>query len=145
MNWGKGITLVIILFIITMLGMVYVASKQTNEMVEANYYDKELKYQNLIDASKNLNTVTSDSILVQMNDKIEINIPQTLIANFSNGILELLSNDTGKKDVNFNFTPDQNGKYAVAKSNISSGYYKAKIKWESNAKVYYREQNIIIK
>ena len=48
MNWGKGITLVIILFIITMLGMVYVASKQTNEMVEANYYDKELKYQNLI-------------------------------------------------------------------------------------------------
>ena len=48
MNWGHKITIVILTFIIGMLGMVYVASKQTNEMFDSNYYEKELKYQNYI-------------------------------------------------------------------------------------------------
>ena len=45
MNWGHKILIVYATFIIAMLGMVYVASKQTNEMQDENYYVKELKYQ----------------------------------------------------------------------------------------------------
>jgi len=65
MNWGKSITIVIVSFIAIVLGMVYVASKQTNEMIDKNYYDKEIKYQTLIDAAENLNKVSKDSLITQ--------------------------------------------------------------------------------
>lgn len=145
MNWGKGITLVIILFIITMLGMVFYASKQTNEMVENNYYDKELKYQSLIDASKNLNVISTDSLIVQEENQLKVVIPNALVNGFKDGNIEFLSNDAEKKDTNIAFSPDSSGNYIIPRNDIKSGYYNARIKWVSNEKNYYREQKVIIK
>jgi len=145
MNWGKGITLVIILFIITMLGMVFYASKQTNEMVENNYYDKELKYQSLIDASKNLNVISTDSLIVQVENQLKVVIPNVLVNGFKDGNIEFLSNDAEKKDTNIAFSPDSSGNYIIPRNDIKSGYYNARIKWMSNEKNYYREQKVIIK
>lgn len=145
MNWGKGITLVIILFIITMLGMVFYASKQTNEMVENNYYDKELKYQSLIDASKNLNVISIDSLIVQEENQLKVVIPNALVNGFKDGNIEFLSNDAEKKDTNIAFSPDSSGNYIIPRNDIKSGYYNARIKWVSNEKNYYREQKVIIK
>lgn len=145
MNWGKGITLVIILFIITMLGMVFYASKQTNEMVENNYYDKELKYQSLIDASKNLNVISTDSLIVQEENQLKVVIPNALVNGFKDGNIEFLSNDAEKKDTNIAFSPDSTGNYIIPRNDIKSGYYNARIKWVSNEKNYYREQKVIIK
>ena len=42
MNWGHKITIVIVLFLTAMLGMVYYASLQNNEMIDDHYYQKEL-------------------------------------------------------------------------------------------------------
>lgn len=145
MNWGKGITLVIILFIITMLGMVFYASKQTNEMVENNYYDKELKYQSLIDASKNLNVISTDSLIVQEENQLKVVIPNALVNGFKDGNIEFLSSDAEKKDTNIAFSPDSTGNYIIPRNDIKSGYYNARIKWVSNEKNYYREQKVIIK
>ena len=145
MNWGKGITLVIILFIITMLGMVFYASKQTNEMVENNYYDKELKYQSLIDASKNLNVISTDSLIVQEENQLKVVIPNALVNGFKDGNIEFLSSDAEKKDTNIAFSPDSTGNYIIPRNDIKSGYYNARIKWISNEKNYYREQKVIIK
>jgi hypothetical protein len=58
MSWGYKILIVYILFIGMILGMVYVASRQTNEMQDDNYYAKELVYQSVIDGKNNLNALT---------------------------------------------------------------------------------------
>ena len=44
MNWGYKILFVIILFVVGMVGMVIVAFKQSNEMLDTNYYERELQY-----------------------------------------------------------------------------------------------------
>ena len=128
-----------------MLGMVFYASKQTNEMVENNYYDKELKYQSLIDASKNLNVISTDSLIVQEENQLKVVIPNALVNGFKDGNIEFLSNDAEKKDTNIAFSPDSSGNYIIPRNDIKSGYYNARIKWMSNEKNYYREQKVIIK
>ena len=65
MNWGYKILFVIILFVVGMVGMVIVAFKQSNEMLDTNYYERELQYQQLIDASARLNQITKAEILVE--------------------------------------------------------------------------------
>ncbi len=45
MNWGHKITIVIVVFLVAMVSMVIVAYRQTNDMIDENYYTKELEYQ----------------------------------------------------------------------------------------------------
>lgn len=82
MNWGHKITAVIAIFIIAMMSMVYLAFQQTNDMVDTNYYDKELKYQLKIDAAQNLNSATSEVLVTQFEKKCEGHITQKFNSEF---------------------------------------------------------------
>lgn len=144
MNWGHKITIVIVAFIIIMLSMVYVAMRQTNEMEDANYYDKELKYQNKIDAANNLSASGTDSILSQNSKAVMIQIPKKLIADFKNGTLEFLKSDDQKKDLNLSFKPDTAGIFSIEKSKFVQGFYKARISWDNGAEHYYKEETISV-
>jgi nitrogen fixation protein FixH len=145
MNWGHKISIVIISFIVIMLSMVFVAFKQTNEMIENNYYDREIKYQSMIDAAANLNSLSSDSVIVQNTNNLEVQIPKNLVKEFTKGKIEFVKNDDEKKDQLIAFAPDVNGSFSINKAKFSSGAYTAKIEWTSGSKTYYREQKIIIK
>ena len=144
MNWGHKLTLVIIAFIICMGAMVHIAYRQTNDMVDENYYEKEMNYQSLIDASHNLNAVNSDAIIHQNSKEISVQIPLSLIKEFKNGQLVFMKTDDQKKDISFNFTPDGNGLFNLPISKFSTGAYKVRIKWKGNTKDYYREENLIV-
>lgn len=144
MNWGHKLTIVIAAFIIIMLGMVYIAFRQTNEMMDEGYYAKELKYQSYIDASKNLNSVSTEAILSQQAEGIVVRIPESLIAGFANGKIEFLRNDNEKKDLLVNVTPDATGIFIIDQSKFSLGKYIARIQWESKGKPYYREETLIL-
>ena len=74
MNWGHKITLVFIVFAIAILGMVYVASQQTNELQDENYYEKELVYQTVIDGRNNLKN-EGNYILRDSSNDILLQIP----------------------------------------------------------------------
>jgi len=145
MNWGHKITIVIITFILCMLGMVFIAFKQTNEMIDTNYYEKELQYQSLIDAARNLNEVSNNDLIKQNKDGLLITIPLPLLEGFENGQIEFVKIDDQKKDTTIQFKPDQSGKFSIQNSFISVGAYKARIKWSVQNKEYYREQNLIVK
>lgn len=144
MSWGYKILLVIVVFIVSMLAMVFVSFRQTNDMVDANYYEKELKYQSLIDASKNLNDVSTLSLISKKEDGIVVTIPSSLLVDFKNGKLEFLKNDDQKQDFTLNFEPNADGVYLIPNAKMQTGSYKVRIQWESNKKSYYREQTIIV-
>ncbi len=144
MNWGYGIMFTIATFVAAMVGMVYVAMQQTNDMVDKNYYAQELKYQQLIDAAHNLNSVSTAPLLVAHPDRLEVNIPETLCVEFKNGRLEFLRNDDQQKDITVDFLPDAAGVFLLEKSGFHPGQYKARISWESQGKSYYKEQEVTI-
>ncbi len=144
MNWGYKILIVIVVFIVSMLAMVFVSFRQTNDMVDTNYYEKELKYQSLIDASKNLNAVSNIDLISEKEGGIAITIPPSLLVDFKNGKLEFLKNDDQKQDFTLNFEPNADGVYLISNAKLQTGSYKVRIQWESNKKSYYREQTVII-
>jgi hypothetical protein len=144
MNWGYKITLVIILFIVAMVSMVAIAFKQTNDMVDTNYYDKEINYQSLIDAANNLNKVCNDTLLRQDINHVTLQIPRPLLSGFGKGRLEFLKTDDKAKDRIIPFTPDSNGLFVIDKTENFTGIYKARIQWNSESKMYYREQDILL-
>lgn len=144
MNWGYKLIVVIAVFLIAMLAMVGVAYKQSNEMVESNYYDKEINYQSLINAANNLNKATNDAILVFENSNLLLKMPTAVSGSFENGQIEFLKNDDKSKDLTVAIKPDSTGVFVIDKSMLLHGQYNARIRWTNAATLYYREQVILI-
>lgn len=144
MNWGHKITVVIAIFIIAMVSMVYLAFQQTNDMVDTNYYDKELKYQLKIDAAQNLNAASNEVLVTQYEKNVRVLLPKSLIQNFANGKLEFLKSDDKNKDLNLTFQPDSLGTFTIEGKKFSRGLYKVRLQWESDDKSYYREQDLML-
>lgn len=141
-NWGHGITIVIIAFLIGMLGMVYVASQQTNDMMDKDYYAQELKYQSIIDATQNLNEVFKLPLIQTAQGQVQLAIPPSLCSHITNGKVELIKPNDKSKDRILNLQPDTSGKQIIDQALLSNGYYRARIYWENNNIPYYHEQEI---
>ena len=144
MNWGHKLTVVIGIFILAMLSMVYLAFQQTNDMVDTNYYDKELKYQLKIDAAQNLNAASTEVLVTQFEKNVKILLPKNLTKNFANGKLEFLKSDDKKRDLNLSFQPDTAGQFIIDGKRFVKGLYKVRLQWESEDKSYYREQDLML-
>ncbi len=145
MNWGHKITLVIVIFILTMVGMVYISFKQTNEMMDENYYDKEIKYQKLIDASNNLKEIHQDSLLQMNDDAIIMQFPTGTFNQYNVGKIEFLCQDKQKNDYTVSLKPNSEGEFIVDKNKLKQGSYTARIYWKNNNIAYYREEKFKIK
>ena len=144
LNWGHGILGVIMLFLVGIAFMVYIASKQTNEMVDDHYYQKELAYQGVIDASKNLQRVTEKSLVSQTVDKLVIQFPQGSFENMTSGNIDLQRNDAKQKDLHFSISSLATGAFEIPKSGLSPGLYKIRISWDNQQFPYYAEENVFV-
>lgn len=144
-NWGHGIAITIILFLLSMMGMVYLASQQTNEMIDENYYAQELKYQNIINATANLQKQTNNnSILSTTTNGITLQLPSNTYQSIQKGSIELLKPDDSSKDILFSLQPDSTGQQVIARKALNKGYYLARIYWENEGTPYYHEQKISV-
>ncbi|MFN8283480.1 MAG: FixH family protein [Chitinophagales bacterium] len=144
MSWSYKIALVYAGFIVMMSGMVYVASKQTNEMQDENYYVKELKYQDVIDGKNNLNALKKDVKITESNTQINIQIPTETAMNITDGTIYFLRPSDEKKDIHTTLMTDTSGQQLIDKSKFTKGWYTAQISWKSNDKKYFSEQKVFI-
>ena len=144
MNWGHKIGIVIVAFVISMLGMVFFASQQTNEMIDDNYYQKELAYQDVIDAKQNLYDLTSDNLVNQNVNELFITLPYGSFEKLEKGHIELLRTDAKIKDIQLPIIPNGSNRRSIQKSELTKGVYNARIRWTSNGKEYYKEESIYV-
>jgi hypothetical protein len=144
MNWGYKILLTIIAFIIITLAMVFVAMKQQNDLIEENYYEKELAYQSLIDASRNLDKLQQADLLFIDKNIIKLKLPVGSFENLTEGSIEILRRDDASKDVILALTPDSSGNQSIPIKFFAKGGYTARIRWSNNGQLFYEEQNIFI-
>lgn len=141
MNWGRGLTLFIVGFILAMLGMVYIAFKQSNEMIEDNYYDREVKYQEIIDAKSNLNPLLGEFVLADSNEYILLRLPASASGAIQNGELRMIKMDAAASDNTLKVTQTET---QIDKAKFQKGLYHVKLGWDSEGKSYFYENDLMI-
>jgi regulatory protein YycI of two-component signal transduction system YycFG len=139
MNWGKGLTIFIVAFMITMLGMVYVAFRQSNEMIEDNYYERELKYQKIIDGKNELLIYNNFSFISEANGIIKISLPSELRSKIDEGQVQFIKLDKESLDKTYRITQLNVNRLVYPRSDFAQGMYLIKISWKNNNKFYFRE------
>lgn len=145
-NWGHGIFTVIILFLSGIGVMVYISMQQNNriQVIEDNYYEKELIFQEQIDGANNLRALYPDSLaVIDSTDFIYIKLPAQ--ANkVDSGFVEFIRPSDLSKDRKINLVVNNTGELTLPKSEFIEGLYKLRVRWSSNGTTYVKREDFIV-
>ncbi len=145
MNWGLKVIVGFGAFFVMMFYFLYIANNQSNELMDKNYYEEELKHQTKIDAANNLTKHYNGTLCEIQADQIIIKIPSQLVQNFSNGNAEFINYSSQQADHKFQLAPNPDGQILIPKSKIPTrGSYKIKISWQSDDISYYKEEDMTL-
>ncbi len=144
MNWGYKILTAICIFLVAMIGMVFIAMRQDNDLIEENYYEKELAFQAQIDAAKRLDAVDDGKFLKLSTNNIMLQLPMGTFEQNVSGKIEFLRRDDARKDAKFDLHVNENGSEFFPIQLFSMGSYQVRISWENDALLYFQQEDLMI-
>lgn len=145
-DWGKGLTLAIVLFIISTLSVVtYIVSLEYH-MVTENHYEKAENYQKHIDRVEQASAMTKpiEIKLMPADRVLRLQFPNNLALEKLEGTVELYRPNDASMDQTFDLSLDQNGIQEISSQSLARGKWLVKVNWTSEGKNYFTEESIFL-
>ena len=143
MNWGYKILIVYGVFVAGILFMVFKSANQKMDLVTTDYYAKELKYQDNIDATTNANALSEDIRYEIKDNQMVLHFPKDFFRKKIIGNAVLYCPSDEDKDIKQDFSL-QDAPLILQLTNRSKGQYELHISWQADGITYYFEQKIFI-
>ncbi|MFN5628678.1 MAG: FixH family protein [Bacteroidota bacterium] len=141
LNWGKSILAVYIGFVLLMMFMVYMASRQDFDLVSKDYYQQEIAYQTKIDANKNQINSNNTWQIKSSSTQIEISLANFTANKKPIGKIEFYRPSNSKLDVIKELDLNAEGKMFFSTQNFKTGPYLIKINYTIENKNYFEQIN----
>jgi len=139
MDWGKGILLTIIGFVVFIMTLVVISVKQDDiHLVTEDYYEKEIKYQDQIEREKSASTLDREVVTFDATTKtLVLDLPVG-----AKGNLQLFRPSDARLDQELPLDISSEGKTAIPLEKLKSGYWRVQLTWTENGTEYYEEKKI---
>lgn len=140
-NWGTRIVLLYAGFVMLTVTLVYKSMRTDFDLVSNDYYNEELKYQEIIDAGKNQATLSAPVQIEQQGNIIQFKFPPEFTGTTMTGSVHFYSAINEEWDRQYTLNTI-NGQSRISSDKLKHGQYTAKIRWTHNGKAYYQETSI---
>ncbi len=122
-NWGTKLVFFALLFMTFIVTMVVIISRQDVPLVEEGYYEKGIRYQDVINTSNNQDTLTqlelsSDAVRVQNKSTQAIQ-----------GQLKFYRPDDPSQDAKFEVNVEANSEFSFPTQSLKKGKWKLEFSW----------------
>ncbi|MFY9153686.1 MAG: FixH family protein [Prolixibacteraceae bacterium] len=143
-NWGTGIVLTLFVMISAMTYLVSIAIRQDYDLVDKDYYQKSVNYQQHIEEVKNTEgllqkiqfRITTDTLILKFPD-LENNTEYSGEIHFYSPVQE-------KRDLKLPVKIDATFAQNISLKSLERGRYLVKVDWKANKVSYYQEEEIIV-
>jgi hypothetical protein len=144
MNWGYKILFVYIAFVGGIMLMVFKSSTQKRDLVTADYYAKELKYQERIDAKKRTQALSEPVKMEIISEQLVISFPKEFSGKKIDGTaLFYCPSDNGNdKEQSFSTAA---GTVTVPMPKKNKAAYELQLGWQADGNSYYIQNKLAIK
>ena len=141
MNWGHGLMLFFVGFVLFMSTLVVICMRQDNiHLVTQNYYEEEIKYQEKIDKIANATGLNYKVFDYRAQERtVDLNLPADAI-----GTLHLFRPSDARLDRKYDVNLESGKPFTISLSDLLPGYWRMKLTWEEGGKEYYLEERITI-
>lgn len=143
-NWGTGILITIILFMVITISTVVFLMNRDVDLVASDYYNKGIQYQDQIDR---LNRTNSMDEAVQINPGkgfVRLTFPKSYSPKSLTGTIQFYRPSDSKKDFTLSISIDTSAQQLIPTNNFEIGYWKVKLNWTLDFMEYYKESSFVI-
>ncbi|MCF6295628.1 MAG: FixH family protein [Flavobacteriaceae bacterium] len=143
-NWGTGIVIAFIIFIVFIMYFVINmnANKNIHDLVTEEYYKAELEYQNDIDKLNNAKTLNENITYSKTDQGIVIQFPEDFEAKKITGKVFLYR--PSNKQLDFETLISLSNTYLLIPDNrLVDGRWNIKIDWQYNGKSYLFKETLV--
>ena len=143
-NIRNGIIFTIIIFIIGLIWYIVFSYSVEFGMVEEDYYEKGLNYQDQIERIKNANQLPEPVTIINLGNHIQIKFPESLDFYSAEGQIQLFRPSDPNLDRFVNLKLDDGGQQLINVSSFDQGAWIVKLNWKKDSIEYYTEQRIFL-
>jgi hypothetical protein len=143
-NWGTGIFIVIVLFLLSMAAVIYFSMQQRFDLVETGYYPQGLEYQKKIDQKANAGRLSGKITFSQTDGFLNILYPEDFRNQVVKGTVYLFRPSDQNADQTDSIRMDSALVQRIPTGKLLAGRYLAKISWSMNGQDYYYEEGLRI-
>lgn len=143
-NWGTGIVIALLVMVSGMLVLVSVAIRQDFDLVDTDYYQKSINYQQHIEKVKNNNELPKKIQFSLSVDSLTLKFPD--LGNYLDysGEIHFYSPVGKKRDLTLALKLDTALTQTILLDSVERGRYQVKIDWKANSTTYYHEEEITV-
>jgi nitrogen fixation protein FixH len=142
MNWGTGIALVYISFAVSMAGVVFASRKHDPGLVQKDYYELDLNYQDRLQRKQNTAALAEKPVVKYDADHhtVTVSFPETMEK--AVGKAKFFRSATTSDDFTVSFS---NGNPLVKDaSGLASGRWHVEMEWEAGENPYFWESSFFV-
>jgi hypothetical protein len=143
-NWGTGIFIVIAMFLVAVVAFFIYISNLDIKLVENNYYEKELAYQDRIDKLNNTASLRWKIRIKQEPGSIIIQFPTLQPPVIPEGSLLFYRPSDPEKDFTIPLKLNDSSYQIIDTKEIDRGKWIIKLDWKMDRKEYYYEEGVLI-
>ncbi len=143
-NWGTGIFIFYSLFAIALFYQVYASTKYSNDLVEDDYYEKDLAYQSRYEQMENSLSLANPLSISFLKEKriVQLDFPEG--ENPATGKIRFYRADDETKDLLLPVKLDDQGQMLVDISPFLNGMWKVEVEWEMDGTTYFDSESIFV-
>jgi len=143
-NWGHGIFIFLVVFLLSMAFVVYKGFQQKNALVEEEYYPKGLEYQKQINRIANADSMAEKINLVQKDGNIIVSYPISFLGKKLEGTLFFYRPSDDAGDYKETMVCDNSLQQRVPTARLLAGKYIVKLNWKMDGVEFYYEEPMVI-
>jgi nitrogen fixation protein FixH len=144
--WPIAITIFFAFVVTACVGFVIFCSRHPADLVAADYYEQEVRYQGQIDRVQRaqqraqLASVVYNSTSKQITISLPADAPLTNVT----GTITLYRPAAMNQDRTFKFEPGVNGVQKLDASGLVTGLWKVRVSWTMGQEDYFLDQKVVI-
>ncbi len=144
--WPVAIIATFVIFIIGLIAWITFAVHQKLDLVRADYYEEELRFQDQVDrVGRTVAWRGEMSVLYQPEFHwLKIQLPAAHVAKAPTGKITLYRPSNAALDKVLPLRLDTDGLQRLDTQNLAPGFWKVRLVWKVDAEEYYFEQAVVI-
>jgi len=143
-NWGTGIVIGIIVFVVISITMTVIFMMQDVDLVADKYYEKSLSYQVEIDKQSRTKSL-DEQVKINFNGEIiTISVPSNYISKDISGEIYFYRPSNPALDFKLPLQISTKESQIIPVERLEKGFWRLKLNWTMDGKGYYNERAITI-
>lgn len=144
-NWGTGIAIFYVFFVIAMISMVINSSYHKVELVQENYYQKDLQYEAFRLKRQNATAMTVPISIKYEHKENAVRLAFPAAMADATGQVTFFRPSNKSLDQQVMIVLDDEGTMLIPVSeSMKRGLWKMQLDWQSDGKQFFKEESIVL-